>query len=149
MTWWLWEVLGLALAAIELTTPGGFFVIFFGISAIVVGALALGGVVATAWIQWILFTVIALVALRLFRQPLLARIRTRNQGEVDSLTGEVAVAAGDIPPGAHGRAELRGTTWGARNVGTARSIWIAPSRSARRSTRRSSASWTRRPRRGA
>jgi len=118
MTWWLWEVLGLALAAIELATPGGFFIIFFGIAAIVVGALALGGLVATAWVQWVLFTVVALVALRLFRQPLLARIRMRNHGEVDSLTGEVAVAAGDIPPGGHGRAELRGTTWSARNVGT-------------------------------
>jgi inner membrane protein len=119
MTWWLWEVLGLALAVIELATPGGFFVIFFGISAIVIGALVLAGMVATAWIQWVLFTVIALVALRLFRQPLLARIRTRNPDEVDSLKGEVAVAAGDIPPGGHGRAELRGTTWSARNVGPA------------------------------
>ena len=117
MTWWLWEVLGLALAAIELATPGGFFVIFFGVSAIVVGALALGGLVTTAWIQWALFTVVALAALRLFRQPLMARIRMRDTDDVDSLTGEVAVAAGDIAPGGHGRAELRGTTWTARNVG--------------------------------
>ena len=48
MTWWLWEVLGLALAAIELATPGGFFVIFFGISAIVIGALVLAGRVEEA-----------------------------------------------------------------------------------------------------
>jgi len=117
MTWWLWEVLGLALAAIELATPGGFFIIFFGISAIIVGALVLGGLVGTAWIQWALFTVIALAALRLFRRPLLARIRMREKDDVDSLTGEVAVAASDIPPGGHGRAELRGSTWSARNVG--------------------------------
>jgi inner membrane protein len=117
MTWWLWEVLGLALAAIELATPGGFFVIFFGVSAIVVGVLVLGGLVTTAWIQWALFTVMALVALRLFRRPLLARIQMREKDDVDSFVGEVAVAAADIPPGGHGRAELRGTTWSARNVG--------------------------------
>jgi len=117
MTWWLWEVLGLALAAIELATPGGFFVIFFGVSAIVIGALVLGGLVATAWIQWALFTVMALVALRLFRQPLLARIQMREKDDVDSFVGEVAVAAAEIPPGGHGRAELRGTTWSAHNVG--------------------------------
>ena len=117
MTWWLWEVLGLALAAIELATPGGFFVIFFGVSAIVVGALALAGLVTTAWIQWALFTVMALVALRLFRRPLLARLQMREKDDVDSFIGEVAVTAVDIPPGGHGRAELRGTTWSARNVG--------------------------------
>ena len=117
MTWWLWEVLGLALAAIELATPGGFFIIFFGISAIIIGALVLAGLLGPAWIQWALFSVIALVALRLFRQPLLARIRMRHADDVDSLIGEVALAAGDIPPAGHGRAELRGTTWSARNVG--------------------------------
>ena len=117
MTWWLWEVLGLALAAIELATPGGFFVIFFGVSAIVIGALVLAGLVVTAWIQWALFTVMAVVALRLFRQPLLARIQVREKDNVDSLIGEVAVAVADIPPGGHGRVEFRGTTWSARNVG--------------------------------
>jgi len=117
MTWWLWEVLGLVLAAIELATPGGFFVIFFGISAILVGALVFAGLGGPAWIQWALFPVIALVALRLFRQPLLARIRMRQADDVDSLIGEVAVPAGDIPPAGYGRAELRGTTWSARNVG--------------------------------
>lgn len=117
MTWWLWEVLGLVLAAIELVTPGGFFVIFFGVSAIVIGGLVLARLLTTLWVEWLLFTVIALVALRLFRQPLLARIRMRDSDQVDSLRGELAVASADIPPGGHGRAELRGTTWSARNVG--------------------------------
>jgi len=77
----------------------------------------LAGLIATAWIQWALFTAMAIVALRLFRRPLLARIQVREKDDVDSLIGEVAVAAADIPPGGHGRAELRGTTWSARNVG--------------------------------
>ena len=119
MPWWSWVVLGLALAAIELATPGGFFIIFFGIAALAVGALILAGIVEAAWIEWLLFPIIAVAALRLFRQPLLGWMRIREGAdEVDSLVGEVAIASGEIPPGQHGRAELRGSSWAARNVDT-------------------------------
>jgi membrane protein implicated in regulation of membrane protease activity len=116
MTWWLWIALGLVLAAIELATPGGIFIIFFGIGALVVGALALTGVVTETWMQWLLFPIVAVVSLRLFRQPLLGRLRARGGDDVDSLVGEVATPASDIAPGGHGRAELRGSTWHVRNV---------------------------------
>ena len=119
MSWWLWVVLGLILAAIELATPGGFFVIFFGIAAVVVGLLDLAGIASAAWLQWLLFPVLALVALRLFRRPLLAMLRVSEPSSVDSLVGEVAVVAADIAAGQHGRAELRGTLWQARNVADA------------------------------
>jgi membrane protein implicated in regulation of membrane protease activity len=119
MSWWLWVVLGLILAAIELATPGGFFVIFFGISAVAVGLLDLAGVADAAWLQWLLFPVIAIAALRLFRRPLLAMLRVSEPSKVDSLVGEVAVVAADIGAGEHGRAELRGTLWQARNVADA------------------------------
>ena len=119
MAWWYWVVLGLALAAIELATPGGFYVIFFAVGALAVGALRLSGVVDTAWVEWLLFPVIALITLRLFREPLLGRLRlNETPDEVDSLVGQVAVAMGDIAPGQHGRAELRGAGWSARNVDT-------------------------------
>jgi membrane protein implicated in regulation of membrane protease activity len=117
MLWWFWIVLGLALAALELATPGGFFVIFFGIAALIVGGLVLLDVVTAVWLQWLLFPLIALVSLRLFREPLLGFMRM-NEQDVDSLVGEVAIPAGDIPPGRHGRAELRGSSWNARNVDT-------------------------------
>jgi membrane protein implicated in regulation of membrane protease activity len=117
MSWWIWVALGLVLAAIELATPGGLFIIFFGIAALVVGALTLTGLVTESWVQWLLFPIIALIAVRLFRQPLLGRLRMRENGEpVDSLVGEVATPAADIAPGGHGRAELRGSTWNVRNV---------------------------------
>jgi inner membrane protein len=35
--------------------------------------------------------------------------------EVDSLVGDIALPLEDIPAGAVGRAELRGTVWSARN----------------------------------
>ena len=36
---------------------------------------------------------------------------------MDSLVGELAVAAGPIAAGQYGRAELRGSTWTVGNVG--------------------------------
>ena len=119
MMWALWVVLGLVLIALELMTPGGFFVIFFGIGALTVGALVLLNVIDSIWVQWLLFPIVALVTLRLFRQPLLGRLGGGQSGhEVDSLVGEVAIAAGTILPGQHGRAELRGSSWSARNIDT-------------------------------
>lgn len=116
MSWWIWVALGLVLAAIELATPGGIFIIFFGIAALAVGALTLAGLIASTWVQWLLFPVIALVAVRLFRQPLLGRLGMRDNSAVDTLIGELAMPSTDIVPGGHGRAEMRGSTWNVRNV---------------------------------
>ena len=118
MLWWYWIILGLTLVALELATPGGFFVIFFAVAAIVVGSLVLTGLVEMAWLQWLLFTVLALVGLGLFRQPLIGRMGMGGSTEMDTLVGEVAVTTSAIQPGEHGRAELRGASWSARNVDT-------------------------------
>jgi membrane protein implicated in regulation of membrane protease activity len=118
MTWWLWVALGLVLGAIELATPGGFFVIFFGVAALVIGIAQLAGLGLPAWGQWLAFPVVAIVALRLFRRPLLARLQPTAALPVDSMLDEIALPLASIEPGQHGRAELRGTVWSAHNVGT-------------------------------
>jgi membrane protein implicated in regulation of membrane protease activity len=119
MTWWIWLVLGLVLAGLELVSAGGFFVIFFGVAAVVVGLLDLVGLASAAWLQWLLFPLIAVGSLRFFRRPLMKQMGIHENGrDVDSLVGQIATAEADIPPGGHGRAELRGTTWSARNVGS-------------------------------
>ena len=117
MTWWFWVALGLVLGAIELATPGGFFIIFFGVAAVAVGLVQLGGLELPAWAQWLAFPILAIVALRLFRQPLLAWLQPAGAAPVDSMVSEVAVPVAVIEPGQHGRAELRGTLWSAHNVG--------------------------------
>jgi hypothetical protein len=108
--------LGLVLGAIELATPGGFFVIFFGVAAVVVGLAELSGLGLPAWGQWLAFPILALVALRLFRKPLLAKLQPASGAPVDSMVTELAVPVAAIEPGQHGRAELRGTVWAAHNV---------------------------------
>jgi inner membrane protein len=120
MLWWYWVILGMALAAIEVAGPGVFFFIFFGVGAVAVGLLVLVGIGGPPWVQWLLFSVLSLVSLGLFRGRLLQRQKAMldsTPGVDDNFVGEVAVAIDDIAPGAHGRAELRGTGWSALNVG--------------------------------
>ena len=117
MIWWYWILLGLVLLAVELATPGGFFFIFFAISAVVIGLLDVIGMIEADWLQWALFSVLSIVCLAVFRKPLLERMRATERIEaVDSLVGELATATTTIPAGQYGRAELRGSMWSARNV---------------------------------
>ena len=116
MYWWLWLVLGLVLLALEAITPGGFYVLFFGVGALVVGTAAGLGIGGPVWAQWLLFSVISVALLVLFRPYLLRVTRSQERPDpIDTLEGEIATPLEDISPGAVGRAELRGTTWTALN----------------------------------
>jgi membrane protein implicated in regulation of membrane protease activity len=120
MAWWLWLVLGLLLLSGEVVTPGGFYVLFFGLAALLVGGLVWLGAAGPEWVQWLLFSALSVVSLLALRGPLLRRIvpQQREAVAVDTLVGELAVALEDLAPGAIGKAELRGTAWTARNAGT-------------------------------
>ena len=117
MTWWLWILLGLILLALEMATPGGFFIAFFGVGALLVGVLTGLRVVGPVWLQWLLFSVLSVVSLQLFRRPLLEWMRKREpqRPAVDSLVGEAALLTEDLAPGGVGKAELRGTSWNVRS----------------------------------
>jgi len=118
VTWWLWMLLGLVLLAGEILTPGGFYLIFFGASALCVGALKLLGFTAGLTSEGLLFAILAVAGLVFFRKPLLQRFRklTPNM-PVDNISSEIASAIEEIPAHAIGKVELRGTTWNAQNVG--------------------------------
>jgi membrane protein implicated in regulation of membrane protease activity len=119
MTWWLWVLLGLVLLGLELAQAGGFFVIFFGAGAFLVGLLVGLHAIAAAWLQWLLFTALSVVSLLLFRRPLLEWMKRREtpQAPVDSLVGQTAVLTEDLPSGGVGKAEMRGTSWSVRSRG--------------------------------
>jgi len=121
MVWWSWALLGLALLAAELLTPGGLYLLFFGLAALAVGALAGAGLADPPWLQWALFSILSVVSLLLFRGPLLARLKGRDSQAhpVDTLVGELATPLEDLAPGGAGKVELRGTIWNARNAGQA------------------------------
>ena len=119
MVWWNWLLVGLVLLAAEMATPGGFYILFFGLAALIVGALSGLELLNTAWLQWFLFSILSIISLFLFRNSLLVWMKTREPvGEaVDSMVGELAVLTEDLLPGNLGKVELRGTTWSARNTG--------------------------------
>ena len=120
IVWWHWFALGLVLIALELAAAGGFYIIFFGIAAVIVGVLQLAGLSGPTWIQLLLFSALSIVSLLFFRSPMLRwlNLDTKNSDTVDSLVGETAVVKQDIPAGEIGRVELRGTSWSARNRGS-------------------------------
>jgi inner membrane protein len=117
MEWWIWILLGLLLLLAELLTPGGFYIIFFGIGAVVVGVLAGFNAAGPLWFQFILFSILSVLTLWLFREKLLQLTQGERRENVDSLVGETAVATEEIHFNDVGKAELRGTSWNARNVG--------------------------------
>jgi inner membrane protein len=118
MPWWGWWGLGLLLILLELVTPLGFYLIFFGVGALVVGGLASLQLDVPPWAEWLLFAGFSVLALLLFRRPMLTRFHAGNQRlAIDSMVGETALALEDIAVGAVGRVELRGSTWNARNFG--------------------------------
>ena len=112
MTWWMWVLLGLALLAVEMATPGGLFALFFGVGALCVAPLPAFGVDAVA--QWFAFTALSLVLFATLRRRLQHRIFQRAGPPVDSLVGEEVVLLADLPAGGEAKAELRGTPWSAR-----------------------------------
>lgn len=74
------------------------------------------GAAGPVWFQWLLFSAISVVSLLVFRPYLLRWTRSQERPDpMDTLEGEVAVLMDDLPPGAVGKAELRGTVWSVEN----------------------------------
>jgi membrane protein implicated in regulation of membrane protease activity len=117
MEWWIWILLGLFLLLAELLTPGGFYIIFFGVGAVIVGILAGFNFAGPLWFQFILFSILSVLIVWLFRERLLQLTQKGSRESVDSLIGETAVATEEIHLNGVGKAELRGASWNARNVG--------------------------------
>ena len=123
MLWWHWLILGLVLIGMEILTLGGlgnFYFLFFGMAAMMVSLLVWLGLSEPDYLQWFLFAVFGIVSFFALRKPLQAKASFGNQEAfpVDSMVGEYATLVEDIEGQRVGRAELRGSTWSARNSGT-------------------------------
>jgi membrane protein implicated in regulation of membrane protease activity len=115
--WWHWLVFGLLLTLGEVVTPGGFYIIFFGTGAIVVGLLTGAGLAGPTWVQLLLFSVVSIGSLLVFRARLLRWMQVDPQlPPIDALVGEIGTTSARLEPGSIGKVELRGSSWSARNV---------------------------------
>lgn len=120
ISWWAWLVAGLVFFILEAMTPGGLFLLFFGVGAVVIGLLDLSGIHLSFVVQGLIFVAFSVISVLLFREPLLLRFQSHMpKGKVDSLVGETAKALHDIPAKGMGTAELRGASWTAHNLGEA------------------------------
>lgn len=115
MQWWTWIVLGGLLLAAEIFLPTDFFLVFFGVAALLLGLLGLLGVDLPIAAQWLLFAALSVVSLLLLRKRIKARLNHPSMPDVDALIGKTGIARDAIAPGGTGRIELHGTTWAARN----------------------------------
>ena len=116
MEWWLWIELGLALTVAELATPSGFFIIFFGVAGLTVGILTALNMAGGLWVQWLLFGVLSIAYVLVFRGRLQRKVPIPEARDVDSLIGVLAIVQERLLPGVVGRVEVRGSMWSARNT---------------------------------
>jgi inner membrane protein len=117
MAWWVWVLVGLGLLFGEILTPGGFYLVFFGVGALVTGFVTATPLELPEWGSWLLFSAFSVGTLLIFRRPLLAHFSKSNVKQpTDGVVGEVGVTKEAIAPKKLGKVELRGTNWSAKNV---------------------------------
>jgi membrane protein implicated in regulation of membrane protease activity len=116
MVWWIWVLIGFGILALELTAAT-LHVGFFAVGALLVALLVVLGVDLPLWGQLVVFTGVSLIAFFYLRPILVRKLKLDQKRVVDTLVGEQATALEDMGVGGNGRAEMRGTTWSARNTG--------------------------------
>ena len=117
MLWWQWMVLGIVLLGAEMMVDAQFYLVFLGVSAVLVGLLALALPSSPMWLEWLLFSAIAIATLVLFRRKLFGKVRGNAPGFDQGVIGEIGIVEAEIAAGGSGRITFRGTTWTAHNVG--------------------------------
>ena len=119
MVWWGWLVLGGLLFFAELLAIDlQFYLVFVGLSAAFVGLLGLFGIVMPAWAQVLVFASLSLISMFTFRKMLYEKIRGGMVGFRETLTDETLRIPDQLEPNGETRAELRGSKWTVRNIGS-------------------------------
>lgn len=116
MAWWIWVLAGLALLAVEFASST-MHIGLFAVGAFVVAILVGLGIDLPLWGQLTIFAGVSIFSLLFIRPIIVRKLRLDHTPKVDSLIGEQALALDDIGVQEIGKAEMRGTTWSARNVG--------------------------------
>ena len=118
MQWWAWIAVGAILLGSELAfVDAQFYLVFVGAAALVVGFLTLGGWSLAIWLQWLIFTVLAVASMVGFRRRIYERMRRNLPIMRSGAAGEVVIVTAPLPPGETCRIEYRGSSWSAINGG--------------------------------
>ncbi len=115
--WIIWFLVGLALLVSEFFLPG-VVLVFFGLAAWVVAALAGIGLIESLALQLICFAGVSLAFTGTLRRLILMRLdggKAALPGASDEFVGKSAVILTDFEkPGDMGKVEFKGAKWKAR-----------------------------------
>lgn len=116
MEWWVWVLAAFLLLTIEFfatTAHIGFFAVGAFLVAILVGV----GLDIPLWAQLLTFAISSVVLLVFVRPVIVRKLGLSKTHIVDTLLGEQAIVLSDVAVAGEGKAEMRGSTWTARNIG--------------------------------
>jgi membrane protein implicated in regulation of membrane protease activity len=114
LPFWSWWILACALVVAEIATTT-FTFLFFAISALFVGVAQWLGLKSMT-LELILFGVMGLVLMLVFRKGLLAKFRgADNRWDRGSDVAQVVKLTESVPARGEGRTEYQGTSWAVRN----------------------------------
>lgn len=118
MPWWGWMIIGALLLGSELLgVDAACYLVFIGLAAMITGLIELSGAGLEPWMQWILFSVISIVLMVIFRKKLYAMLRGDGVGYETGPAGEIVTVTQALEPGQSGRMSYRGTDWTIVNDG--------------------------------
>ncbi len=118
MLWWQWMVVGAILLFAEIVgLDAQFYLVFVGLSALLVGLGGLIGIDVPMWAQWVAFGTFSFVFLIFFRKQLYQKLHSSMDGVRETLAGESVVVENDLAAGAETRLSYRGSKWTVRNIG--------------------------------
>jgi len=119
MPWWGWMIFGAVLFGSELLiVDAGFYLVFIGLAAALTGLVEMAGLGLEPWLQWVLFSALALSSMVMFRKQLYNKLRGSAVGYEVGPAGEIVTVEQTLQPGASGRMAYRGTEWSVVNVST-------------------------------
>jgi len=112
MPWWGWMIFGALLLGSELLiVDAGFYLVFIGMAAALTGLVEMAGAGLEPWLQWVVFSIIALMMMIMFRKKLYAKLRGSGVGYEIGPAGEIVTVEQELQPGDSGRLAYRGTEW--------------------------------------
>ena len=119
MQWWAWIAVGAVLLVLELTLiAADFYLVFLGAAALVIGILALTGILTAAWLQWLAFAALAAFSMLTFRRWVYERLRRKLPDLNSGPPGKTVVLPAALEPGESCRLEYCGSSWNALNGGS-------------------------------
>jgi inner membrane protein len=119
MQWWAWIAVGAILLVLELTLiAADFYLVFLGVAALVIGMVTLGGFLAAAWLQWLVFAALAAFFMVTFRRWVYEKLRRKMPVVNSGPVGQTLVLSAELKPGESCRLEYCGSSWSAINGGT-------------------------------